>query len=119
MVDARIRRCCAAHKVVVASGPTVMERRCQSRTSSKLALALPNRWEEASLKQIWGRAKISSNTFLYKSPNFKAMPRKKVKAHKKSPAYKVFRLIERNNFEYAQLPEKPPSKDMELDAFPL
>ena len=28
------------------------------------------------------------------------MPRKKVKAHKKSSAYKVFRLIERNNFEY-------------------
>ena len=29
-----------------------------------------------------GAANISSNTFLYKSPNFKAMPRKKVKAHK-------------------------------------
>ena len=28
------------------------------------------------------------------------MPRKKVKAHKKTSAYKVFRLIERNNFEY-------------------
>ena len=53
-----------------------------------------------SRKQIWGRAKISSNTFLYKSENFKAMPRKKVKAHKKTSAYKVFRLIDRNNFEY-------------------
>ena len=47
------------------------------------------------------------------------MPRKKVKAHKKTSAYKVFGLIERNNFESAQLPEKPPSKVMELDAFPL
>ncbi len=31
--------------------------------------------------------------------NFEAMPRQKVKAHRKSPLTKVLRLIERTNFE--------------------
>ena len=36
----------------------------------------------ATGKQDLGARKDSSNTFLCKSPNFQAMPRKKVKAHK-------------------------------------
>ena len=50
-----------------------------------------------SRRKIWLRQIFSSNTFLYKSPNFKSMPRKKVKAHKKTSAYKVFRLIDKGH----------------------
>ena len=52
------------------------------------------------LSRKTGGAAAIAPTHSFTNPNFKAMPRKKVKAHKKTSVYKVFCLIDRNNFEY-------------------